>query len=340
MTEQSYYLIGVYHIDGGRSRDPARRGQGDAGEGAGGELDDPRHGERCIGRPPALPRRGWLVPWRRVGPSIEDEDGGDDRNRAPKEPSWEECMELLDQLPALPHEQRVAAIERLIRNSSPVIRERALRTGAAVVSDERLESYLREEADDVLRNAGLEMLKMRGDRELSRWRSGCCATPTPTSCCRRCWSSTTCATCGRSSRCAPCSTTATPTSCRRRSWPSASSATRAPSPTCCLSSRPTRGCRSPPSRRSGDLRSPAAVAPLGALLPDLMVGPLAAEALARIGGGRAFQRPRPSLAALPRQLDAETMLGLLAHVLEGLGSTPPAPAGAARVAGRALARRR
>ena len=75
-------------------------------------------------------------------------------------------MELLDQLPSLPTEARVAAIERLIRNSSPVIRERALRTGAAVVSDERLEAYLREGADDVLRNAGLEMLKMRGSRAL------------------------------------------------------------------------------------------------------------------------------------------------------------------------------
>ena len=75
-------------------------------------------------------------------------------------------MELLDQLPSLPTDERVAAIERLIRNSSPVIRERALRTGAAVVSDERLESYLREEADDVLRNSGLEMLKMRGPRAI------------------------------------------------------------------------------------------------------------------------------------------------------------------------------
>src|SRR4029453_2930720 len=80
------------------------------------------------------------------------------------EPSWEECMELLDQLPALPTEARVAAIERLIRNSSPVIRDRGRGTAPAVVSDERLESYLREEADDVLRNAGLEMLKMRGPR--------------------------------------------------------------------------------------------------------------------------------------------------------------------------------
>ncbi len=58
-----------------------------------------------------------------------------------KEPTWEECMALLDRLPSLPNEERVEAIERLIRNASPVIRERALRTGAAVVSDERLESW-------------------------------------------------------------------------------------------------------------------------------------------------------------------------------------------------------
>src|SRR4030095_13134161 len=75
-------------------------------------------------------------------------------------------MALLDQLPSLPSEARVAAIERLIRNSSPVIRERALRTGAAVVSDERLAAYLRAEGGDGLRNAGLEMLKMRGSRAI------------------------------------------------------------------------------------------------------------------------------------------------------------------------------
>ncbi|NJL29293.1 MAG: HEAT repeat domain-containing protein, partial [Thermoanaerobaculia bacterium] len=90
-------------------------------------------------------------------------------NAAPQpfETSWEECIELLDSLPSMPIEARVDAIEKLIRNPSPGIRSRALRMGAAVIPDERLKYYLRSDADDVLRNAGVEMLKMRGHRGFS-----------------------------------------------------------------------------------------------------------------------------------------------------------------------------
>ncbi len=80
--------------------------------------------------------------------------------------TWEECLELLQHLPALSAEARAEAIETLIRNPEPALRETALRTGAAVISDERLEAMLREDADDVLRNAGLEMLKLRGVRSV------------------------------------------------------------------------------------------------------------------------------------------------------------------------------
>ncbi|MCP4654769.1 MAG: HEAT repeat domain-containing protein, partial [bacterium] len=76
----------------------------------------------------------------------------------PFETTWQECIELLDELPSMPKEERIEAIERLIRNPSPGIRSRALRMGAAAIPDERLKDYLRSDADDVLRNAGLEML--------------------------------------------------------------------------------------------------------------------------------------------------------------------------------------
>ena len=77
----------------------------------------------------------------------------------PPAPSWEECMEILDQLPALPVEERIVALERLVRNPSPGIRERALRIGSALLSDDQLISYLRDDADAALRNAGLEIFK-------------------------------------------------------------------------------------------------------------------------------------------------------------------------------------
>ena len=80
------------------------------------------------------------------------------------EPSWEECMELLERLPGLPLESRIESIERLVRNPSPGIRERALRLGAAVLSDDQLTQYLRNDPDAVLRNAGLEIFKLRGSR--------------------------------------------------------------------------------------------------------------------------------------------------------------------------------
>ncbi len=85
----------------------------------------------------------------------------------PFETTWQECIELLDRLPSMPIEERIEAIERLIRNPSPGIRSRSLRMGAAAIPDERLKEYLRSDADDVLRNAGLEMLKMRGNRGFS-----------------------------------------------------------------------------------------------------------------------------------------------------------------------------
>src|SRR5436305_4344474 len=81
-------------------------------------------------------------------------------------PSWDECVEILERLPAMPLDTRVEALERLVRNPSPGIREQALRIGASVLPDSRLTEYLREPADAALRNAGSEILKLRGGRSL------------------------------------------------------------------------------------------------------------------------------------------------------------------------------
>ncbi|HXT51364.1 MAG TPA: HEAT repeat domain-containing protein [Thermoanaerobaculia bacterium] len=237
------------------------------------------------------------------------------------EPSWEECMELLDQLPALPTEARVAAIERLIRNSSPVIRERALRTGAAVVSDERLESYLREEADDVLRNAGLEMLKMRGPRALGLavrlLRDG---DPDVVLQSVLALGHVRDLRALEPLRAALNHDDANVAGAAIEAVGKLGDARAIPDLLPFLDGDPWLQLAT--IQALGDLRSPAAVPPLAKLLTDLMVGSLAAESLARIGGGKAFQALCRHWLRFRAELDAETMVGLLAHVLEGLGTTP------------------
>jgi HEAT repeat protein len=237
------------------------------------------------------------------------------------EPSWEECMELLDQLPALPTEARVAAIERLIRNSSPVIRERALRTGAAVVSDERLESYLREEADDVLRNAGLEMLKMRGPRALGLavrlLRDGDPDVVLQSVLALghvrdlRALEPLRAALNHEDANVAGAAIEAVGKLGDARAIPDLLPFLEGDS-----------WLQLATIQALGDLRSPAAVPPLAKLLTDLLVGPLAAESLARIGGAKAFQALGRHWLRFRDEADAETLVGLLAHVLEGLSAAP------------------
>lgn len=230
-------------------------------------------------------------------------------------------MELLDQLPSLPTEARVAAIERLIRNSSPVIRERALRTGAAVVTDERLESYLREEADDVLRNAGLEMLKMRGPRALTLavrlLRDG---DPDVVLQCVVALGHIRDLRSLEPLRAALNHEDANVAGSAIEAVGKLGDARAIPDLLPFLDADPWLQLAT--IQALGDLRSPAAVSPLTRLLTDLMVGPLAAESLARIGGARAFQALRKHWLRFQAELDPETMVGLLAHVLEGLGRPP------------------
>jgi len=82
-------------------------------------------------------------------------------------PDRDDCDRLLETLPSLPLAARAAVVERLMRNASPDIRDRALRIGAAVLSDSRLTELLRADDDAVLRNAGSEILLLRGSRSLA-----------------------------------------------------------------------------------------------------------------------------------------------------------------------------
>lgn len=54
------------------------------------------------------------------------------------------------------------ALDRLLHDHSPAVRERAVRMGAALLPADSLVGFLRDGADDVRRSAGLAMLKARG----------------------------------------------------------------------------------------------------------------------------------------------------------------------------------
>ncbi len=238
-------------------------------------------------------------------------------------PSWEESMRLLDRLPALAVAERADAIRLLLRNPSPGVRERALRVGAAVLPQATLAEYLSNDADAVLRNAGLEILKLRGARSFSLavdlLREGDpdlvlqavllldhIRDPRGLEPLR--------AVLGHADgNVAQAAIVAIGHLGDARTISDLLPFLDA-----------DIWLRMAAVQALGDLRSTQAVSPLARLLTDLMLGPLAAEALARIGGGRAFRALAKHWLQYHEQLHPETMLGLLAHAAEGL-PRPPRP---------------
>ena len=239
---------------------------------------------------------------------------------------WQECIELLDQLPSMPIQDRVEAIERLIRNPSPGIRSRSLRMGAAAIPDDRIKEYLRSDADDVLRNAGVEMLKMRGNRGFSL----------------------TLQLLKDEDPDVVLQAVIVLTHLRDpRALEPLRSVLHHPDPNVIQEAIVAIGqlgdARAIPDllgfldsdswlqmaavQALGSLRSPVAVPHLKKLLTDFMAGPMAAEALARIGGPNAFKALANHFLRFRNEIDTETLLGLLAHVLEGLPRAPAVPEG-------------
>jgi HEAT repeat protein len=232
-------------------------------------------------------------------------------------PSWDECVELLEQLPSMPPDTRVEALERLVRNPSPGIREQALRIGAAVLPDARVMEYLRDPADAVLRSAGSEIFRLRGVRSV----------PVVVDLLRDS---------------DPDVVLQAVLILDRLRDPRALEPLHAilahPDPNvqqeAILAIGRLGDGRSIPHllpflaadfwvqmaavQALGDLRSPEAVSHLTGCLADPLVGGLAAEALARVGGEPAFHALAAHWPAGGVEIDDETMLGLLAHVLEGL----------------------
>jgi HEAT repeat protein len=232
-------------------------------------------------------------------------------------PTWDECVEILERLPAMPPDTRFQALERLVRNPSPGIREQALRIGASVLPDSRLTEYLRDPADAALRNAGSEILRLRGSRSLpvvvrllqdsdpdvalqavlilDRLRDPRGLEPLH-------------AVLGHSDP-----------NVQQEAIVAIGHLGDARSiPYLLPFLDADLWVQMAAVQALGDLRAPEGVPPLAARLTDPMLGSLAAEALARIGGEPAFRALADHWPAGGVEIDDETMLGLLAHVLEGV----------------------
>lgn len=233
------------------------------------------------------------------------------------QPTWEECMELLERLPEMGLDERAVAMETLIRNSSPGIRQRALRVGVAILPDETLVEYVRSEGDAVLRNAGLEMLKARAARSL----------PVALELLR-----------DDESKVVIQAVLILDHLKNPRALDPLRAVLGHSDPNVVQAAIVAIGhlgdARAIPDllpfleadawlqmaavQALGDLRSPAAVEPLSELLTDLMLGALAAEALAQIGGDEAARALAGHWLRFRAELEPEAALGLLAHALEGL----------------------
>ncbi|HEV3459934.1 MAG TPA: HEAT repeat domain-containing protein [Thermoanaerobaculia bacterium] len=238
----------------------------------------------------------------------------------PAEISWDGAMRLLEALPALPLAERGAQVELLVRNSSPGVRERVLHLGANLLPEERIAEHLRNDHDAVLRNAGLEMLKLRGARSFPL-AVRLLADPEPDVVLQ-----------------------AVLLLDHLRD-PRALEALRGVLThpdlnvvqAAILAIGRLGDARSIPDllpflaadpwlqmaavQALGDLRSRRAVSDLARLLGDPVVGGIAAEALARIGGISAGRALIAHWFGQAGQLDDASLLGLLAHVLEGLPRT-------------------
>ncbi|HET9949913.1 MAG TPA: HEAT repeat domain-containing protein [Longimicrobiales bacterium] len=242
-------------------------------------------------------------------------------------------LATLERLPALAPAEQAELIRQLILNPSPDVRGPALFVGSAVLSDDQICAYLRESASDVLRNAGLEMLKLRGSRAFDL------------------------CTMLLSDRDADVVLQAVLALDHLRDpralGPLREVLTHA-NPNVVQAAIVAIGnvghaasahdllpflgadtwLQFAAIQALGALRAPVAVEPLTRLLPDMILGSLAAESLARIGGTEAF------IALASRWLETQeddAALEFVAHVLEGLGHRPPPVAGLEEAVGARLA---
>lgn len=235
--------------------------------------------------------------------------------------SWDTCIDELEALPSKPIEERVEVVERLIRNPLPGIREQALRVGIAVLSDDVLVDYLRSDADATVRNAGLEILKQKGAKSLSL-AIELLKDPDPDVALQavlivdhigdpRALEPLRSVLRHEDTNIVQAAMVAIGHLGDRRVIPDLLPF---------LSK--DLWLQMAAIQALGDLRHTDSIPPIAELLSDLMVGSTASEAIAQIGGSEAFEVLAKHWLTYRDTLDPESMLGLLAHTLEGLKQDP------------------
>jgi len=202
----------------------------------------------------------------------------------------------------------------MIRAGSGELRERALRIGSETLPESTLVEFLREEADDVVRNAGLEMLKLRGRRSFAT-AIALLADPDDDVVLQAVLL---------------LDATGDP-----RAWPHLRPLLRRPDPNitqAVITAAGRLGSRSAAEdlvpflsadlwlqmaalAALGQLRSREAVRPIAALLNDPCLGEMAAESLARIGGTAAARALAEHWMATENESAAAQWLPLLAQAL-------------------------
>jgi HEAT repeat protein len=239
----------------------------------------------------------------------------------PQELSWDDSIKILDAVPGMALEERAEAVEKLFRNSSPGIRQRALSIGATVLSDNNIEKFIRNEADDVIRNAGMEILKLKGKRSFSLI-VALLKDHEPDVILQailvldhlrdpRAFNSLRALLKHENPNVVQAAITAIGHLGDARAIPELLPFLKA-----------DPWLQMAAIQALGDIRSPIAVRPLKRLLPDFLLGPFVAEALARIGGSQAFSALSEHWMYFHAELDAEPVLGFLAYMLEGLSKKP------------------
>ncbi|UCG88573.1 MAG: HEAT repeat domain-containing protein [Gemmatimonadota bacterium] len=83
------------------------------------------------------------------------------------DPHESASLRELAALPQLSERERAPVLERLFRDPSPDVRQAAVRMGAMFLQEDAVVAYLRNDSDDVLRNAAAEMLKHCGPRSVA-----------------------------------------------------------------------------------------------------------------------------------------------------------------------------
>jgi HEAT repeat protein len=246
---------------------------------------------------------------------------GNTAQMKPQELSWDDSMNILDALPGLALEERAEAVEKLLRNPSPGIRQRALSIGATVLSDNNIGHFIRNEADDVIRNAGLEILKLKGTRSFS-FIVSLLKDNDPDVVLQailvldhlrdpRAFNNLRTLLTHENPNLVQTAITAIGHLGDARAVSELLPFLKA-----------DPWLQMAAIQALGDIRSPIAVKPLRKLLPDFLLGPFVAEALARIGGSQAFAALADHWGNFHSELEAEPMLGFLAYVLEGLSKKP------------------